>query len=348
MDLVDNINNMPLKSTKEAVSYEIRIKKGISKLLFDFEESCTFRHGDKLTNLIKARILDDYKKGNSIVPDSAKYICFEIPVSICLEELIKSSTFDILEKLKRFEHLVESEYNHIGMIYINVDGKYELYNPTNEVLQYVKENLNREIIQSQKLFSQRIRGQEFKTRISEHANEYIKEKQQIINERKKNVFLEEQYRYKIGNEVYADYIGTDVTEGKILRINRLNKIENSNNEKVYSAFIEKREEESEEQEEHIMIGKNPKGFPILFTLANTLEEYLKNEDEKEITKILQLLTDLPKEKLNINDMIYIGGINSQGNIHRNIEDCLEETKETIKVQQIKYKTMTKESEISIT
>lgn len=345
MDLLDNINNIPRKSTKEALNYEVKGKKGINKLLFDFEKSCTFRHGDKITNLIKARILENYKKGSSSSPDSAKYICFEIPEFMCLEELINSSIFDTLEKFGKLKNLLNSEYNHLGIIYINQDGKYELYNATNEVLQYVKENLNREITQSQELFSKRIRGQEFKTRISKPVNEYIEEKQQIINERKKSVSLEEQYRYKIGNEVYTDYIGTDVTEGKILRINRLKQIDNTNDEKLYSAFIEKKGEEIEE--EPITIGQIPKGFPILFTLTTTLEEYIKNGDEKEITKILQLITDLPKERLNINDVIYIGGIDAQGNIHRNMEDCLEETKETIKVQQSKYKTMIKETEISI-
>lgn len=347
MDLLYNINNMPLTSTKEAVSYEIKVGKGTSKLLFDFEESCTFRHGDKLTNLIKARILENYKKGSSSSPDSAKYICIEIPESICIEQLINSSIFDTLEELGKLTNLLDRGYNHLGIIYINQDGKYELYNPTNEVLQYVEKNLDREITQSEKLFSERIKSQEFKARISEPANEYIKEKQQMINRRKKNVFLEEQYRYKIGNKIYTDYIGTDVTEGKILRINRLNKIEDMKEEKLYSAFIEKKDEETEEQEENMMIAQIPRGFPTLFTLPKTIEEYLKDNDIKKIEKILQLITDLPKERLNVNDMIYIGGIDKQGNIHRNIQDCLEETKQIVKVQQFKYKTMIKENEISI-
>lgn len=345
MDLLDNINNIPHKSTKEALNYEVKGKKGRNKLLFDFEKSCTFRHGDKITNLIKARILDNYQKGSSSSPDSAKYICFEIPEFMCLEELINSSIFDTLEKFGMLKNLIDSEYNHLGIIYINQTGKYELYNPTNEVLQYIKENLNIQITQSQELLSQRIKGQEFKTRISKPVNEYIEEKQQIINERKKSIFIEEQYRYKIGNEVYTDYIGTDVTEGKILRINRLKQIDNNNEEKLYSAFIEKKDEEI--GEEPITIGQIPKGFPILFTLASTLEEYIKNGNEKEIAKILQLITDLPKERLNINDMIYIGGIDNKGNIHRNMEHCLEQTKETIKEQQAKYKSMISETKISI-
>ncbi len=347
MDLLDNINSIPQKSTKETVNYEIKGKRGISRLLFDFEKSCTFRHGDKITNLIKARLLDNYKKGSSNSPDSAKYICIEIPESICIEQLINSSVFDILEKFGKLKNLSDSKYNHLGIIYINKDGKYELYNPTNEVLQYVEKNLDREIIQSEKLFSKRIRNQEFKARISNPVNEYISEKQQIINEKKKNVFLEEQYRYKIGNEIYTDYIGTDITDGKILRINRLNEINCVQEEKLYSAFIEKKDEQAQEQEENIMIAKIPRGFPTLFTLPKTIEEYLTDNDINQITKILQLITDLPKERLNINDMIYIGGIDRQGNIHRSLENCLEETKQIISMQQFKYKMMKRENEISI-
>ncbi len=347
MDLLNNINNIPHKSTKENVSYEIKGKKGINRLLFDFERGCTFRHGDKITNLIKARILDNYKKGTSSSPDSAKYICFEIPEFMCLEELIKSSIFDILERFGKFTNLLDSEYNDLGIIYINKNEEYELYSPTNEVLQYIRDNLNMEITRSQMLLSERIRSQEFKTRISKPANQYISKKQEIENERKKNVFLEEQYRYKIGNEVYTDYIGTDVTEGKLLKINRLNKINDTSNENLYSAFIEKKEEDTQEQEETIMIGQTPKGFPILFTLTNTLEEYIKDNNEKQIIKILQLITDLPKDRINVNEIIYIGGIDEQGNIYRKIESCSEQIKQKINEQKNKYKKSTDKKELSI-
>lgn len=345
MDLFDNINNKSRISTKEFVSYEIKSGKGISKLLFDFEDSCTFKHGDKLTNLIKARILENYQKGNTISPDNAKYICFEIPTFMSLEELIKNNIFNTLEKIGEFENLVYGEYNHIGIIYRSNNENYELYSPTEEVLQYVKENLNEQIRKSEKLFSERLKGKEFKKRISETANEYIKQKEKIKSARKNNIFLEEQYRYKIGEEIYTDYIGTDVTEGKILRINRLSKIDDGQKEKLYSAFIEKKDEE-EEQEETIVIGEIPKGFPILFKLPHSLEEYIQNNDEKEITKILQLITDLPKERLNINEMIYIGEIDTQGNIHRNIDNCSEELKQKIAEKQLKYKETRSKKQLS--
>lgn len=344
MDLLDNINNIPHKSTKETLNYEIKGKKGINRLLFDFEKTCTFRHADKITKLIKARILDNYKKGSSSSPDSAKYICVEIPEFICLEQLIRSSIFDILEKFGKFTNLIDSEYNHLGIIYINQDGKYELYNPTNEVLQYVRDNLNTEITQSKKLFLQRISGSNFKTKIFEPRSEYIKNEQEIIKEENKKIFIEEQYRYKIGNEVYADYLATDITEGKILRINRLNKIHNSNNEKLYSAFIEKKDEQLEET---IMIGQTPKGFPVLFILTNTIEEYLKNDNQEEIIKILQLITDLPKDRLNVNEMLYIGGIDEQGDIYRKIETCSEEIKEKIYEEKSKYKKFINKEKLSI-
>lgn len=342
--LDDKDNKSQIKSTKDIANYEIKGKKGTNRLLFDFENNCTFKHGDELTNLIKARILDNYKKGNSTSPDSAKYMCFEISTDTYLDELIQNSIFDILEGLGKFANLAYGEYNHVGIILKNEDGEYELYSPTNEVLQYVKDNLNKEITKSEKLFSERIRGQEFKTRISEPTNEYINYKKEIINMRKKNVFLEEQYRYKIGDEIYTDYIGTDVTEGKILKINRLNEVKQVQGENIYSTFIEKKDEETEE--ETMIMDRLPKGFPILFTLANTLESYLKNGDEKEITKILQLITDLPKEKLNVKHMIYIGGIDKKGNIHRNIENCLEETKKEISEQQRKYKEIVNQQQLS--
>lgn len=344
MDLLsDKDNKSQIKGTKDSLSYEIKGKKGANRLLFDFENDCTFKHGDKLTNLIKARILDNYKKGSSTSPDSAKYICFEISTDTHLDELIQNSIFDILERLRKFDNLACGEYNYVGIILENEDGEYEFYNPTNEVLQYIQDNLNKEITKSESLFSERIRKQEFKTRISEPVKEYSNQKKEIINMRKKNIFLEEQYRYKIGDNIYTDYIGTDVTEGKILKINRLNEVKQVQGEILYSTFIDKREEETEE--ENMIMDRPPKGFPILFTLANKLESYLENGDENEISKILQLITDLPKERLNVREMLYIGGIDQEGNIYRNIENCSEETKKEITEQQRKHSEVTNQKQL---
>lgn len=56
MDLFSIAKNKSHEATKEVTNYEIKGKK-YSKLLFDFENVCTFKHGNKLTNLIKARVL---------------------------------------------------------------------------------------------------------------------------------------------------------------------------------------------------------------------------------------------------------------------------------------------------
>ena len=88
MDLYAN-NDKSQKSTKELTNYEIK-QLGKSKLLFDFKKDCSFVHGDKITNLIKARLYENYEKDSTIAPDTAKYICFEIPTSMTLNELAKN------------------------------------------------------------------------------------------------------------------------------------------------------------------------------------------------------------------------------------------------------------------
>ena len=85
MDLFNSKNRSP-KSTEEIADYEIK-QIGKTKLLFDFKKDCTFKHGEKLTKLIKARMIDDYEKNECIAPDTAKYICFEIPTYLSVNNL---------------------------------------------------------------------------------------------------------------------------------------------------------------------------------------------------------------------------------------------------------------------
>ena len=342
MSLFSGIENKSHKGTKELTSYEIKGKND-SKLLFDFKYHCTFKHGDKLTNLIKARLLEEYKKGTTIAPDSAKYICFEIPTYINLEELAEDDVFKVLNQVEKFENLPSGIYNHIGIIDKIEEGKYELFNPTPEVLEYAQNIMDTKISENKELLSRRLQGQEFKQRISESASQYIKQNEKIREKRKENLYLEEQYRYKVGDRIDTDYQGIDIVEGKVLKINRLDKVGEISEDILYSAFIEKKE--NEEETEFTTLQELPKGFPVLFTLKSSLQEILNNGNEEEVQKILQLLSDLPIESLNINKMQYIGGIDNLGNICRNMENCSEEIKDKIKTEQEKYKEQIKKEQL---
>lgn len=319
------------------------IGKNNSKLLFDLKKQCTFKHGDKITNLIKARLLEEYQKGTTIAPDSAKYVCFEIPTDMNLQELAENEVFKVLNQIEKFENLPNGIYKHIGIIDKLEDGKYELFKPTKEVLEYIQNIMDAEIKQSNEMFSRRLQQQEFKKRIFERANQYIKENEAKREERKQNLYLEEQFRYKIGDRIYTDYKGIDTVEGKILKINRLDKIVQMSEELLYSAFVEKKE--NEEETEFTILQELPKGFPVLFTLETSLEDILLNSNEKEIQKVLELLSDLPKESINVNKMQYIGGIDKTGNIYRDIENCSEEIKEKIKSEQEKFGRQIKEEQL---
>lgn len=334
MDLFNQFENKSHEGTEELKSYEIRGKKG-SKLLFNFIPYCTFKHGDKTTNLIKARILEQYEKGHTIVPDSAKYVCFEISTDINLSELANDNVFSVLEQVGELKNLEEKKYNHIGIIDKVSDGKYELFSPTIEVLEYVHNEMDKEINENNKLFTQRINRetrQQFVKRISDSANEHIKIQEEIREERKKNPILEEQFRYKIADVIYQDYKGISLTDGKILKINRLNRIYDEPGNVLYSAFIQKIE--TEEEQEAITLQAIPKGFPILFILKQELENMIQNGKQE---KVLELLSDIPDDILNVNEIQYIGGLDSNGNINIDIEGYSNEIKEQIKKQKESYK-----------
>ena len=76
-----------------------------------------------------------------------------------------------------------------------------------------------------------------------------------------------------------------------------------------------------------------------------MEKQLFKGNEDDIQKLLQLLSDLPKDRLNVNNMQYIGGIDSLGNICRDIEKCPEEMKAKIQIEQEKYKEKIKEEKL---
>jgi len=342
MSLFNETENKSHKGTEELTNYEIK-GKNTSKLLFDFNYHCTFKHGDKLTNLIKARLLEEYKKGATIVPDSAKYVCFEIPTYISVQELAQNDVFKVLDQVEKFDDLPSGIYTHIGIIDKIQDGKYELFNPTKEVREYAQSIMDTQISENKELLSRRLQGQEFKKRISESAIEHIKENEEIRKQRKQNLYLEEQFRYKVGDRIYTDYKGIDTVEGKILKINRVDKVDEISEDVLYSAFVEKKEKE--EELEFITLQELPKGFPVLFTLKSTIQEILTNGNEQDVNKVLQLLSDLPKDRLNVNNMQYIGGIDNLGNICRDIEKCPEGLKVKIQAQQEKYKEQIKEEQL---
>ena len=158
-------NDKSQKSTKDLTNYEIKqLRK--SKLLFDFQKDCSFVHGDKVTNLIKARLYENYEKNSTSAPDTAKYICFEIPTYLTLGDLAKNNVFDVLDGIGKFQDLMKKNYNNLGFIDRIGDGRFQVYKPTSEVLSYTR-SLDDSIPESARLLEYRI---------NQGINEYTEKK----------------------------------------------------------------------------------------------------------------------------------------------------------------------------
>lgn len=333
---MDLFGNKSHKGTEELVSYEIKGKAN-SKLIFGFVHYCTFKHGDIVTNLIKSQIYENYQQGHTITPNTAKYVCFEIPEEVSLQELAQNEVFGVLDKIGKLDELKENSYNHIGFINRMEDGRYEIFNPTIEVLSYIDKNMNVGIGQSNNLLAKRIK---FVESISEPALKKIEQDKEERDKRKNKPLLEEQLRYKIGDNVYTDYKGTDIYTGRIIKLSKLKCVYEEDENNMYSAYISE-EIEEQDQEEMTTLEDTPQGFPILFTTEQKIEEILKNA---KCENILKLLSDIKKEKLNINELRYIGGMDCEGRIYTTTENCSEKLKDKIESEKQEYK---KQREIQI-
>ena len=343
MDLFAN-KNKSLKSTEEIADYEIR-QIGKTKLLFDFKKDCTFKHGDKLTKLIKARMIDDYEKNECIAPDTAKYICFEIPTYLSINNLAQDKIFDILNQIGKFEDLMNKNYNNIGLI-DRIDERYELFKPTGEVLAYTRDKLDKEINETGQMFSKRLQRRKFKEELVVPATEYIEANKEKREKRKENPYLEEQLRYKKGDKIFTDYEGIDLIEGKILEINELEKIDKEEDTILYFAYIQKRN--NDDRKELKSLDVIPNGNPVMFTTQMEIEEFQKEENKEKMKKLLELLSSIPLQELNNGEIQYIGGIDDNGLIDKSKENYPEKIKTLIEERKKHFKKdKTKEEEKTI-
>lgn len=329
-------SNKSHKGTEELTSYEIKGKTS-AKLIFGFIHYCTFKHGDIITNLIKSQVYENYEQGHTITPNSAKYVCFEIPENTTLEELAQNEVFSTLDEIGKLDGLRENSYNHIGFINRMEDGQYEIFSPTTEVLSYIDKNMNTTIGEGDNLLAKRIK---FVESISEPALKKFEEDKKQREDRKKEPILEEQLRYKIGNNIYTDYKGININTGTIIKLSKLKCAYEQDEDNLYSAYISEGLEQ-QEKEEMATLEDTPQGFPILFTTMQKIEEMLKNS---KCENILKLLSNIDKENLNVNELRYIGGIDSEGRIYKTTENCSEQLREKIEVEKQEYR---KENEIQI-
>lgn len=320
--------NKSHEGTEELTSYEIKSKTS-SKLMFGFAHYCTFKHEDIITNLIKAQIYENYEQGHTITPNSAKYVCFEVPEHISLQELVQNEVFEALDKTGRLDKLKENSYNHIGFINKTEDGRYEIFNPTMQVLNYIDKNMNTTIGESDNLLAKRIK---FVESISEPALQKFEEDKEKREERKNQSQLEEQLRYKMGDNVYTDYKGVNLNTGRIIKLSKLKCTYQENENNLYSAYIN--ELDDEQEEEMITLQTIPQGFPILFTTGTTMEEFM---EKNKTDRVLELLSNIQKETLNINELRYIGGIDNEGRIYKTSENCSDMLREKIESEKRQYK-----------
>jgi hypothetical protein len=327
------------KSTNEFENYKLKKSNSEENVaIFDFEQSNTIKHQHEVTKLIQARLLE-YEDDKTVTPDLAYYICFEIPFNMSLNEIKEKKVFEGLDKIDRMSNLEIGVYNHIGQIEKRKDNTFVVKDATEMVKNYVNEKMNPKIQERNDAIANRIEQasneRKFRNDLAQDFKAYSLENNKEKEIRKNIIKLEEQLRYKIGEKVYNDYEGTDTLEGKILKISKLDKI-GKYEEKIYlySAFVEKFDKIDDEKKE---LQNIPFGLPVIFTSVKEIEDVVKRQNPEELKIVLDLFSKMPQENLNKNKFNYIGGIEENGAINRNYENCSNDIKLAIENEREKLK-----------
>ena len=298
-------------------------KKGYTTTIFGIkEEGLRIKHRNgKITKLMLAKAIS-VKNGDALVIDAADDIAFELKED---QQIDRNVLKEIAYEYERQSELKDEICNYLGIVeYTEKD--YKMDQKSLKVEEYVKQNVVSHIIEErnerkrvwEERCKQRQKMEEQRRKFTESldAKDYVTQYQETARKRLENPYLIKKGQYRIDGKIYEDYDGINTQTGDILRIRKLDKIgKDGNGTYLYQGYINSTPNEDDAE---ILDRGKPMGMPICFDLPKRFSDIEKTNNPQEIQKILQLLSSVSKYA-NHEQLIYIGGIDKQGNIYHKPE-----------------------------
>lgn len=328
-------NREEKRNEKVPEAYRFKNKNKENVLVYDF------KYQEGKSNLITAKIKID---------DSAEsYICFSIPQSMSIRDILKLEVIEGLDKLDKLENLEEG-YNFLGGIIRNVNqqNKEEKFFLTNslEDKKYVDEKLNTELKKQQNDKAQ----DEFRKKLQEQAKisnepkskeelqqEFEQKLEQEAKDLPREILVERQLRREnpkmelkdiyINDDIYGEqpqlysyYEGTDIATGEVIRLNETS-CRLIDDKYIYTTFISHADKEGVKP----VKSKIPYGNPVIFELPFELEKAVSEKRMDQIMPVLELVSKNPETLLEKDKMKFLGTV-EYGKAKRNVISNIESKK----------------------
>lgn len=268
--------------------------------------------------------------------DAQTYICINIPEKVDFLKIVKLEVFQALDKLEKYDNLSEKKYNHLGTIGVEhvqtkklfrkeEHDKYYIVPPTDQQLRYAEQHLdplipaeNTEEVekQTEKLEDKKQKEQEeFRDKVKEQYEQYREKQSEKIKERIANPELKVTNIKveKIGDEEYEKYMyyeGTDLQTGKTLELNKTH-YKQIDGKYIYTGYVNRPSEQKFEIRKEL--DDRPQGYPVIFELPKSINEFMKKQDIAPILKILQKDKNMEIRNNHVN---FLGRVTITGEIQR--------------------------------
>lgn len=320
-------------------------KEGLMVTSIQFDNAVRHSNGE-VTNLMIAKVIP-YQDGNTIYYNQQESIAFEVTAGAQIDNVI-------LQKIGQY-YMYERNMpdNNKDCMYLGriSQDPYDLgtHNKSENIKRYVNETIAPQIAKEKQEQNERQmqsyrerqerdnrKQREFVNKMQEGHKEYVRQQNQIKAERIGNPYLEQvgrEYTAKDGRR-YCDYDGINVTNGDFLRLRKMNKVgKDENGTYIYTGYVESTQNEHDVE----MLSKDgiPLGIPVCFATDKKIEEIMQSNNQNDLVSLLSMLSNQENFMNNNGYLNYIGKIDKNNTIDKNIGN----TTRTIQsnVQQLQQK-----------
>ncbi len=284
-----------------------------------------FRHGNgEVTKLITANA-NIIKPGDTIIYDAGAPICFEIPVDMDVSEIFKKGFLHMLDQAGGFDHLLQDQYNVLGRAVIG-NEQIDIRPVSDTVLENV-ESLNRELAkqaQDRELkYRQKEEQEEMKRKAKDEADAI--KKKEMLEEQKKNITFKEFHRTPEG--IPQSYQTVDQNTGRTIYLAEVKKIgKDEQSDYLYTGSMQVLDDIAYRLRDDL-------GHPVVFSSHYKLDDIEKTQDPELIQKISLLLSN---PNIKDDQRTYLGQLNREGNVTRDLEDTSYVMQQNVKRLQSEY------------